>query len=230
MIDREVPKEWEARLREVSPISEVVSWLSLRFHPDFERWVLYECVPIRFIYDNALIEDLAQGDTTADDVLVSAYQQQMFKKYRVHARPCWIIQGTKGGHQVDYDDATKELMRASGLPTEAPKPGTLPYAPFDERVATQLTRMSKLVKVKNDLAEFKKTYGSVEGNKLKYRDNLQEARKQYVAYLNEQFSEPAEDFIKAERLGEMDTHKRVETDFVKADEAIDEKYIQTGRF
>lgn len=229
----QIPPEWESRLREISPISEVVSWLALRFHPDFERLVVYECVPVRFISDNALIADLQGPDPSSEagkDVLVSAYQQEMFKKHRVHARPCWIIQGSNGGHQVDYDDPTKELMRSQGLPTEAPKPGELPYAPFDERVVKQLVRMSKLVKAKNDLAEFKRKFGTVEGHKRQYRDALQAARKEYVEYLNEQFAEPAEDFKKAAAVGELDGHKRTETDWQQLDELSDEKYIQTGRF
>lgn len=226
----QTPIEWEARLREVSPISDVVSWLSLRYHPDFERWVLYECVPIRFISDNTLIQDLAEGDTGADDVLVSAYQKEMFKQYRVHARPCWVIQGSKGGNKVEFTESDKELCRACSLPTEPPKPGALPYAPFDERVVGQILAMSKLMQARNSLSEFKAKHGTVDAQKRTYRDNLQAARAQYVKYLNEQFAEPAEDFVKAERDGEMDTHKRVETDFVKADEAIDQKYIQTGRF
>lgn len=229
----EIRAEWERRLREVSPTSDAVSWLAMRFHPDFDRLVLYECVPIRFISDNELIADLGGADPESEegkDVLVSAYQQEMFRKHRVHARPCWVIQGCNGGHQVDYDDATKELMRASGLPTEAPKPGTLPYAPFDERVVRQILRMSKLMKAKNDLSEFKRKYGTTEGHKREYRNGLEAARKEYVAYLNEQFAEPAEDFIAAANAGEMDTHKRVDTDFQKEDELIDEKYIRTGRF
>lgn len=229
----EIPIEWERRLREVSPISDAVSWLALRFHPDFERLVLYENVPIRYVDDNTLIEDLAGPDPSTEagkDVLVSSYQQEMFRKHRVHARPCWIIQGERGGNKVEFSDSDRELCRAYGLPTEPPKPGSLPYAPFDERVVRQILAMSKLTRFKNDIGAFKIRYGTVEGQKQEYKKAMEAARLEYIKYLNEQFAEPAEHFIAAAAKGEMDNHKRVEDDFQKLDEQADAKYYETGRF
>ena len=218
-------------MREVSPISEAVSWLSLRFHPDFERWVVYECVPIRHIDDNTLIEDLGgEAPTDENDIMVSAYQQKMFREHRVHARPCWVIQGSKGGNKVEFTESDKELCRAHGLPTEPPKPGSLPYAPFDERAVKQLVAMNKLNRFKNDIAAFKRRFGSVAGQKQEAKNALQAARLEYIKFLNEQFAEPAEDFIKAANVGELDGHKRTETDWTEKDEKSDEKYYETGRF
>lgn len=229
---QEPPPEWVRRLREVSPLSDVVSWLDLRWHPDYQRWVLYECVPIRYVSDNALIEELQGPDADSAEgeaLSVSRYQQEMFRKHRVHARPCWIIQGEHGGHQVVYGESTKELCKAKGLPTEPPKPGDLPFAPFDERVVQQILRMSKLVKVRGDLAEFKRRYGNVESWKREKREQLREARKEYVRFINAQFGD-ADEFVSAARKGELDNAPVTEQDYEQKNERADEAYIETGRF
>lgn len=229
---REPPKEWVDRLREVSPISEIHSWLDLHWMRYAERWALYECVPVQFITDEGLIEELMGPDPEGplgEHLSVSRYQQQMFRQHKVHARTSWIIQGEHGGHQAVYGEAAKELCRARGLPTEAPRPGDLPYAPFDERVVRQIQRMSKLVKVRGDLAEFKKRFGKVENWKKEQREALRDARKEYVAFINEQFGD-ADEFVSAYRKGELDNAPRTEKDFTELNEVADSRYIETGRF
>jgi hypothetical protein len=230
--DRPVPPEWEARLREVSPISDTLSWLALRWFAEAERWVLYECVPNEFI-ERSMRSELegAHPDTLPDwGRIVSAYQWDMYRKHRVHARPSWVIQGTKGGHKVAFSEPDQELCRAAGLPPHPPAPGDLPYAPFDERVVTQILRMSKLAQAKNSLSEFKKKYGSVAGQKREYREALREARKLALVHYNEQFEEPTEHFVKALRVGELDDAPRTNIDWQKKDELSDEKFVETGRF
>lgn len=230
--DRPFPAEWMTRLREVSPISDVVSWLSPRWHPDYQRWILYECVPVRYVTDNALIEELQGPDPESPEgqhLTVSRYQQEMFRAHRVHARPSWVIQGANGGHQVIYGDSTKELCRAKNLPTEPPAIGSLPYAPFDERVVRQIQRMSKLTKVRGDLAEFKRRYGKVENWKREQRDALREARTEYVSFINEQFGD-ADEFKTAYRKGELEHAPTTDTNYDEQNELADHRYIETGRF
>lgn len=230
---QEAPREWVLRLREISPVSTVVSWLDLKWHTPAQRWVLYECVPIRYVSDNELIADLQGPDPESEEgqrlfITVSRYQQEMFAKHRVHARPCWVIQGERGGHQVAFGESTKELCRAKGLPTEPPAAGDLPYAPFDERVVEQILSMSKLAKVRGDLGEFKKRYGSVENWKREKREELRAARAEFLRFLNHQLLDGDEYIKDAVRQGETDDAPRVDTDFVKEDEAFDQRYIEKG--
>jgi hypothetical protein len=230
--DRPIPPEWEIRLREVSPISDSVSWLALRWFAEAQRWVLYECIPNEFIERGFRSElEGAHPDTLPDwGRIVSAFQWEMFKKYRVHARPCWVIQGHNGGHKVTFDASDQELCRAQDLPTEPPQPGDLPYAPFDERVVQQIIRMSKLQKVKNNLGEFKKRFGNTEGYKREFREALRAARAQYVDFINNQFEEPGDLFRSALRKGELEDAPKTTKDFVKENEVADESYIERGRF
>lgn len=231
---REVPPEWETRLREISPKTDTHSWLAFRWFAEAQRWLLYECVPIQFVTDNTLIDDLAQGadpdSPEGQDVLVSRYQQEMFRKHRVHARPCWVIQGNNGGHHAVYDKATQEDHRRLGLPLEPPKPGSMPYAPFDERVVRQLVEMSKLVRFKNDFGEFKRRFGTVEGQKREAANALREARERYVKWINSQFEDGDDYFTKAYRAGELEDAPRTDDDFVEKNELADANYVLNGRF
>ena len=230
---RDVPFEWEMRLREISPRSDSHSWLAFRWFDEAQRWMIYECVPIRFVSDPTLIEDLGGADPETEagkDVLVSRYQQEMFKAHRVHARPCWVIQGTRGGHHAAYDKATQEDHRAMGLPPEPPKPGDMAYADFDERVVKQLVHMSKLVRFKNDFGEFKKRFGDVEGQKREAGNALRAAREKYVKWINSQFEDGDEEFLSASRAGAFENAPRSNDDFVEKNEKADQKYIERGRF
>lgn len=234
-LNNEPPTEWVTRLREVSPVSEVVSWLDFHWHVPSQRWVLYECVPIRYVTDPTLIEDLMGPDPESvagqrAGSTVSVHEWRMFHKYRVHARPCWVIQGTKGGHLVVFGESTKELCRARGLPTEPPQPGDLPYAPFDERVVVQIQRMSKLNRVRGDLGEFKRIHGNVSNWKQAKRDELRAARAEFVKYINEQLSDGDDLIAKAVAVGETDDAPVTDKEYVKESEEQDQRYIETGHF
>jgi hypothetical protein len=230
---QEPPAEWVRRLREISPISDVVSWLDLKWHAPAQRWVLYECVPIRYVSDNELIADLGGPDPDSPEgerlfITVSRYQQEMFRKHRVHARPCWVIQGEKGGTQVVFSESTKELCRARQLPTEPPAAGSQPYAPFDERVVTQLLRLSKLTRVRGDLAEFKRRFGNPSAWRREKRNELQAARAEMVRFLNDQL-DIGDDLIQSGvRKGEVDDLPTTDSDFVKENEDWDRRYVEKG--
>lgn len=229
---RPVPIEWETRLREVSPISDHLSWLALHWFAPAERWVLYECVPDPFIEISMRSElEGAHPDTLEEWArIVSPYQWEMYRSHRVHARPSWVIQGASGGHKVRFSEADQELCRAAGLPPQPPNPGDLPYAPFDERVVVQILRMSKLAQVKNSLTEFKRKYGTVAGQKREYKEALREARKLALVHYNTQFEEPGEYFTSALRKGELEDAPRTNIDWQRKDELADNKFIETGRF
>lgn len=229
---REVPKEWETRLREISPISDVVSWLALNWFAPAERWVVYEMVPDQFIETGFRSELEGEHPDRLESWarICSPFQWEMYRKYRVHARPCWVIQGANGGNKVAFSEADQELCRAVGLPIEPPIPGALPYAPFDERVVRQLVKMNKLAKAKNDLQEFRRKHDTTDAYKRTFNENLRAARAQYVAYLNAQFEDGDEEIAKATREGELDAAPRTTDDFTEKAEMQDIRYIETGRF
>jgi hypothetical protein len=230
--DRPVPLEWESRLREISPVSQEHSWLHLKWHPAVERWMVYEMVPQQYVDVGTRAElDGAHPHTLEEWArVITPWQWEAWRKHRCHARLAWIIQGNHGGHKVHFSEIDKELCRAVGLPSDPPAFGSLPYAPFDERVVRQLLAMNKLVQAKNDLAEFKRRWGNTDGFKRNYKKQLAEARERYVAFVNQQFADGDEHFADALRKGELEDAPRTELEYVKENEDADQKYIETGRF
>lgn len=226
---REPDPAWITRLRDVSPKSDVHSWLYLTWFAHKQRWVLYEMVPEQFVDEEWRAElEGAHPDTLEPwAVICSAFQWEMWRKFRCHARPSWIIQGTKGGHLAAYDKPTEQLCRAMNLPPEPPKAGELPYAPFDERVVGHILRMNKLIATKNDLSEFRKRNAG-EGFKSQYKDALKQARAQMVQWLEAQMDEPMELYQSSYRKGEWDDAPVSDTDWVKKDEIATRNFIETG--
>ena len=164
----EIPKDWEAQLRAFSPIRYDMPWLALRWFPmerqvrdgswrDCGRWVMYECLHESIIpeYDRDIVNLLAgpqpsrihnPNEAQAKMMFANDYQCMMYRKHKVWARNCWIIQGSSGGHPIEYDVLEKAILQACGLPTDPPPLGTLPYAPFDERVINALRKRSRVTK------------------------------------------------------------------------------------
>lgn len=164
----EIPSDWEAALRAFSPVRYDTPWLALRWFPmerqikdgswrDCGRWVIYECLHESLIPENdrdivnllsgpqpSRISD--PGEAYAKMLYANDYQCMMYRKHKVWARNFWIIQGSSGGHPIEYDLTEKAILQACGLPTDPPPLGTLPYAPFDERVINQIRKRSRTYK------------------------------------------------------------------------------------
>jgi hypothetical protein len=236
---RSAPPEFVARLREVDPIRDAVSYLEPVWHDTSERWVLYEMVPA---YDTALgptvplpiLNELkgVDPDTIPETCpLVSRRQWLLYQSTGRWARPSWIVQGSKGGHLAVYDTPTIRLCEYLQRPVAPPAAGELPYAPLDERVITQITRMNKLYAAQNDLDEFRRV-NTGEGGKKAYAAKLSAARAEYVKFLDDQLEEAAEHFVDAYRAGEYHAVDApvLDVDWVKKDDQETHNFVQTGNF
>jgi hypothetical protein len=249
---REPPAEWVRRLREISPISDQHSWLELLWHEDAERWMCYEMVPRWAIPvdlmaefqgpDPDTIPTLKRFDPRTNELVaevretwITPRQWRLYQQYQCWARPCWVIQGTKGGHLYAYDEATKELCKAVQLPMEPPRAGLaeedetkrLPYAPFDERVVVQLIRLNKLTEMKGDLQAFRTRYTG-DGFKRFRSEYKKKARAEYIRFLESQMEEAAEHFVDAYRTGELADAPVSDVDWEKADDELTAAFIETG--
>lgn len=146
------PPHWVRRLREFSPISDTVQWLNFRMFPvqqgigRHDVWVLYTMTPASLITDQTKLKqlqdrpwwELPKDEQYGRMVTCSAYQWEMYRQFQCLARPYWCLQGVKGGTPMQYTPYEAALLRARGLPTDVPEPGTLAFAPFDERVMTAI--------------------------------------------------------------------------------------------
>lgn len=236
---KEAPAEFVQRLREVDPIRDAVSYLDPVWFDLKERWVLYEMVPA---YDTelgptvpiAILDELKGPDPEMIPEtcpLISRRQWLLYQKTGRWARPSWIVQGSKGGHLACYDHATVKLCEYLQRPTAPPDVGALPYAPLDERVITQILRMNKLLKVRNDLDAFRQA-NTGDGAKATFAESLKQARAEYVRFLDDQMEEAAEHFVEAYRAGEYDHVDApvLSTDWVEKDTTESHNFVETGNF
>jgi len=159
---RDVPREWEQSLREISPITDAFSHLYFKWEfvlgkvkgrwTDRSRWVLYQKQPAWAIPAGLrrMLEDkpprlMAEGPAWARRQFVDDYAHEMYRTERVFVRPVWVIQGPNGGVPAGYSEAEVAVLKAIGQSTDPPPVGFLPYAHYDWRVREQLLIRDRLL-------------------------------------------------------------------------------------
>jgi len=249
----EVPAAWETALRAFSPVSTVHSWLAFRWFSiqkvteagivEAGRWVLYECVHESLIpgVDKDIVDMLGgcppsrMKNPNARMVrlqFVDDWQCEMYRKHRVWARPCWVLQGPAGGHAVVYAEAEQKLLQLRGLPTEPPAVGDLPYAEFDTRAIAQLRSRNRLIQLGNDLDKLKSS-GNAAVMEAERQAQLKAYRAEYVQHLENQMA-PCVDFLAwyttSAKTATECRETLPETSRAQADAAAltKERYIDTG--
>lgn len=248
----EIPKGWTEALREFSPISETVPWLSLRWFPmrrvrngavvDAGRWILHDCHHESQIDPTRTdILDLlrAERPSSIRDPLarkirrlhVSDYQWEMYREYRVWAKEYWVIQGSHGGHPTQYRAHEVKWLQAMGLPQDPPALGALPYAPLDQRVFRELRQRDRLLK-----------YGSLEAlNRANRPDAIQREwdeaekafRQKHWAMQHEASAAQADflDFYTRSSHTATDCRETIPAmspEQLRATERAEETYVETG--
>lgn len=162
LADFDVAFPWEAELRSVSPITEKFSHLRPYWYRAGARWVLYDCLPRTLIPDAlpvapgllggelvAILNGLRPSERSDYDtndrlVLVSDVQHEFYRRYQVYARPFWVLQGEKGGHQVNFSPWQQNVLLAKRMEPKPPPIGSLPACPFDNRTVAQLNHLNRL--------------------------------------------------------------------------------------
>lgn len=227
--DRVPPPEWVAALRAVSPKSETHSWAWLHWLPVHCRWLVYECVP--FLHISPIFHELLSGPHPDNDpdALITPFQWTMYRRFRVHARPFWVVQGAQGGHYYSFDKATRDLMKAMGRPTEPPGVGDLPYAPFDGRVVRQLINANRLYRLKNNLRALRDA-GSAAGYQAELRDAAKQARAATIRFMDEQLTEADDYLLRAAKGGELDGMASQERDWSRDLELGRQNFIEHGHY
>lgn len=104
-------------------------------------------------------------------------QWRLWHQHGVYGIPWWVIQGTTGGHKRWFAQAEKKALKYAHLPDEPPAPGTLPYAPFDERVLEKVLAYDRLRRLETKLSR--------EGVRGEYQPMLEKARKAYLDLLTD---------------------------------------------
>lgn len=201
------PADWLLLLREISPVTDQHSWLLPYWYRLRERWVLYEAIPENLLPEDETPVDVGisgfellnrlRGPAPRDlpEVMqtpwVSNAQHEMYRLYRVWARPFWVLQGERGGHQYRYSVSQKECLTALGLNTDPPAIGSLPACSFDQRVVRQLTRLNRLYVLNGSLQRLRET-GTGEAADAMQAKAQREIRQVSMRMLEEQVGATAE--------------------------------------
>lgn len=238
------PVDWERALREQNPKTEQHSWLLAYWYRAKERWVLYDCVPEALINPDQLQAPGMTGrellralrgapprdlPKAAINPFVSDAQHEMFRVHRVYARPFWVLQGDRGGHQVAYSPDQREFLTQCGRPDKPPAIGSLPACPLDGRVLAQLQRLNRLYVLNNDLSKLRAS-GSGDAAEVQRAMQDREVRDVSLKMLEQQLGEVVE---MVHALGHRSDADGLTIDAAgqsaKASEAL-AAYIETGDF
>lgn len=230
---REPDPRWTARLREVFPIQENRAYPEIVWEAGddetiehegkplwlgIQRWVIYEMAPKALAYQLG-IDDLLDGPWQPNEI-VSRTQWQLWRSHGRYGVPSWVIEGDNGGHKLRFSPREVETLKLLGVEhPEPPIPGSLPYAPFDERVVAKLVEAYRLAQIQS-----KKSYRQL-------RDEEERAfREAQVKWLGEQINrELASDVAKAiDKLDIRTPLSTLDTDFSREVAEAEQAYIETG--
>lgn len=198
------PAEWVEELRAITPITDKFSWLMFYWFNAGQRWVLYDCQPVATLGDpeSLLVPGFSVKDffdRVNDDPpskreawdycpYVSELQYALYHKYKVYARPFWVLQGNNGGHQVAFSPWQQQILATKGLPPNPPEIGSLPACPFDNRVKDQLRKLNRLKQFDDSLAKMRES-GDVEGADKALAAHQKEIRAAELEVIEKQYEE-----------------------------------------
>lgn len=160
--DRKPDPAWIQRLNELTPTSDRLSYLSIRWHPGFfkparffggrkiaqerwipvERWLIYQVNPKPRTYPFPLWNGLPMvgyrrvHSRPIVDLNRRAFDRVNWEIYLEtghYAQPFFVIQGDRGGHKRNYTEVEQKLSRLNGGTGEPAGLGELAYAEPDER-------------------------------------------------------------------------------------------------
>lgn len=165
--DWPTPPEWQEELETVAPKRGDLSYLKLEWEPGEEwdpvqRWVIYQMIPVGGNAGDDLFKPMLEGPNPRlfgyyDQVrkkwvrrkgapMISLHQWKLYKETGRLGQPYWVIQGDRGGHRYDFTKTEKMIIsRKTGQrEVDAPLMGSLPYAPFDNRVLNKISNLDRL--------------------------------------------------------------------------------------
>jgi hypothetical protein len=158
---------------------------------------------------------------------ITLSQWKTFQRTGYVPRPFWVIEGDKGGHRESFSPQEQMVLEFCGYPIETPRIGSREYAPFDERVLSQIPRFNRLWKLGVTLERFQRMM-SRDGIRSFKQAEEQEARKQLLHEIEDEMREVSDLFVSAADKGEMDHLPRTEIDYERLSDMNDQHYVETG--
>lgn len=78
---------------------------------------------------------------------ITQRQWFLYRELGAHAMPCWIVQGTKGGHKRHFNQLEQLVLKQRGRAYQAPAPGhkDYPFAHPDLRMVAAMRKVDQLM-------------------------------------------------------------------------------------
>lgn len=226
--DRVPPKEWVEDISALGPPTDRRSHLALFWESGtplepVQRWALYECTPIALVPEWKLgafyaelpcrcalpwIPDacpVCQGINSPGRARIFEYLQRT----ECLALPFWVIQGHHGGHKHRYNQTEEQWQKIMKRPTTPPAPGSLAYAPVDQRVIRRVRQLNRTWMAFRNLLEAHKHEQDVA--QLAFRKALSQ-------YVDEAVGQEFDALTMRQRAGLKD---EVRTDFTQTSTPFD---------
>ena len=161
-------------------------------------------------------------------MMVSAFQWEMYRVHQVWARPFWCMQGNDGGSPASYSELEEALLRAKGMDSETADPGTLPYAPFDQRSITAIRGRDRLWKQQQNLNRLRAS-GDNEAMKAESKAAEEAFRTEFWSWWSTQMQPQAEfwSWYSAKEEAQHVSRRQTMAE-ARAADAAEESYITTG--
>lgn len=163
------------------------------------------------------------------DCLITEQAWRLFRETRCWGKRYWVMQGEKGGHKYRFTKVEQQMLRLLKLPTEPPEPGTLPYAPFDDRVLAQLEKLDMLKGVHGGLRRQKAILAGAHSER--YEESERALRAAVMGMLKEQVEQIAGDVHQA--LMKLDAPRTrdgdAQRDMEEQSEIAEDNWIRTGQ-
>ncbi len=155
---------WQEELDRIAPPNGKLSFLHLYWEQGYEwepvgRWMVGQVIPSASIPDS--VRELLEGPNPADHGHfeqddygqarwvthlpgVTRRQWHFYHDTGNHLRPYWVVQGSRGGHRVQFNFAERRVIDMNGGDPSPPTPGDLPYSEPNTRTFSELGKRDLL--------------------------------------------------------------------------------------
>lgn len=236
-------------LRRISPVTTMHSFLVPFYYRARERWVLYDVMPVELIHPDEAqgapilgheLLRLLRGKRPSDcpeserSPFVSDVQHEMFRVYRGYARPFWVLQGSRGGHQVTFSPWQQNVLLSKNLPPEPPQIGDLPFAPFDGRAIQQLQHLNRLHQFANQIDRLRdsasREHAMAESDRI--QKEIRQAEYDFVCSQMEEVTDMAMSLVRGSNTRSEHADQVVRVRDGAAAESVDaiQRYLETGDY
>lgn len=235
---------WQAELNRIAPPNSGLSWLECYWdegypHEPVDRWMIGQVIPGKNIAP--VIREMLEGPNPADhghfeideyghprwvtDLPgITRRQWHYFRKTGNHLKPYWVVQGSRGGHRVQWSYTERNFIRLNGGDPNPPAPGDLPYAVPDKRTFAEIAKRDLL---RNHAYAIDFMENSKQRLEADERRGLEEMRRVYWEMLSDQVKGYADEMAFHMR-GLMEDAPTTDVRYDQKVEELEESFIQQG--